>query len=395
MARRVFITGFGIISAIGNGVEENFKSLTEKRSGIGKVSLLETSLSNYPVGEIKADSETLAKMGGIELSTIDSRTFLIGLIAAKEAVQMSGCEEYLSSMGLVGSNTVGGMDLNDRYYRELISGNGTNKDKVISFDCADAGERIANHLGITRNITTISTACSSSANAIMNGTRMIKNGIADRMLVGGMDALSRFSINGFNSLEILSQTGCKPFDKNRDGITAGEGAAFLVLEAEDVVGNRKIYGEVSGYANRNEAFHATASSPDGEGAVQTMEKALASSHLQPSDIDYINAHGTGTLVNDISEGRALDKVFGDNVPLFSSTKGYTGHTFAAAGAIEAVFSLLAIDRGVVFPNIALNNKLEEMNANPTTELCQHPVRNVLSNSFGFGGSNTTLIFSKI
>ena len=224
---------------------------------------------------------------------------------------------------------------------------------------------------------------------------MIKNGIADRMLVGGMDALSRFSINGFNSLEILSQTGCKPFDKNRDGITAGEGAAFLVLEAEDVVGSRKIYGEVSGYANRNEAFHATASSPDGEGAVQTMEKALASSHLQPSDIDYINAHGTGTLVNDISEGRALDKVFGENVPLFSSTKGYTGHTFAAAGAIEAVFSLLAINRGVVFPNIALNNKLEEMNANPTTELCQHPVRNVLSNSFGFGGSNTTLIFSKI
>jgi len=129
MARRVFITGFGIISAIGNGVEENFKSLTEKRSGIGKVSLLETSLSNYPVGEIKADSETLAKMGGIELSAIDSRTFLIGLIAAKEAVQMSGCEEYLSSMGLVGSNTVGGMDLNDRYYRNSSQATAPTKTK--------------------------------------------------------------------------------------------------------------------------------------------------------------------------------------------------------------------------------------------------------------------------
>ncbi|MCB9017139.1 MAG: beta-ketoacyl-[acyl-carrier-protein] synthase family protein [Prevotellaceae bacterium] len=395
MARRVFITGFGIISAIGNGVEETLASLTERKSGIGQVSFLKTSLSCFPVAEIRTDSDGLARLAGIPLSPVHSRTFLLGLIAAREAVRMSGCEGLCSSMGMIGSTTVAGIDQSDRYYRNLLCGEATHKDKIPSFECADSTELIADFFGITHHVTTISTACSSSANAIMNGARMIKCGVADRMLVGGSDSLSRFSMNGFNALEILSPTGCRPFDNDRNGITPGEGAAFLVLEAEEMVGSRTVYGEVSGYSNCNEAFHQTASLPDGTGAFLSISKALQSASIEASEIDYVNAHGTGTKVNDLSEGRALKTVFGKEMPLFSSTKGYTGHPFAAAGAMEAVFSLLSINHGLVFPNLAFETKMEEVDVVPVTQLCRRPIRRVLSNSFGFGGTDTTLIFSKV
>lgn len=395
MSPRVLITGYGIISGIGCGEEETLASLLSKRSAIGDVSYLNTSLKKFPVAEVKKSNEELIRIARLDPVSTYSRSFLFGLIAAHQAVKMAGCEKSFPTMGIVGATTVGGMDLNEQYFEQLTAQDSGCLDIVQSLEAADATERIASYFGIKSNVTTVSTACSSSANAIIMGARLIRNGLLDSVLVGGMDALSRFSLNGFNSIEILSPTGCRPFDKNRNGVTIGEGAAFLVLESEESAAGKKLLGELKGYANRNEAFHQTSSSPDGKGAFVTMSEALRLAGLQPNDIDYINAHGTGTEVNDISEGNAIQNIFTDRMPLVSSTKGYTGHTLAAAGAIEAVISLLSIKHQTVFPNLRLETPIGELSFTPETEIKKHEINHVVSNSFGFGGANSTLIISKI
>ena len=225
---------------------------------------------------------------------------------------------------------------------------------------------------------------------------MIKSGKLDRVIVGGADCLSKFTINGFKTLMILSETDCKPFDENRTGLNLGEAAAFLVLESDKVIEKEKkeVLAYVSGYANANDAFHQTASSENGEGATLAMKKALEIANLSPNDIDYINAHGTATPNNDSSESKAILRVFENNVPSFSSTKGYTGHTLAAAGAIEAVYSVLALQHNLVFPNLNFETPIVATELIPVTEVLQKNINHVLSNSFGFGGNCSTLIFSK-
>jgi len=230
----------------------------------------------------------------------------------------------------------------------------------------------------------------------MLGARMIKAGKLDRVVVGGTDCLSKFTINGFKTLMILSETDCRPFDANRTGLNLGEAAAFLVLESDKCVKkeNKKVLGYVSGWANANDAFHQTASSKDGEGATLAMQKALKVAGLKPEDIDYINAHGTATENNDASESAAISRVFKDSVPSVSSTKAYTGHTLAAAAAIEAVYSVLALQNSTVFPNLNFETPIEETTIVPETEVIIKDINHVLSNSFGFGGNCSTLIFSK-
>jgi 3-oxoacyl-[acyl-carrier-protein] synthase-1 len=206
-----------------------------------------------------------------------------------------------------------------------------------------------------------------------------------------------FTINGFNSLMILDKSGCKPFDEERNGLTLGEGAAYLVLESENIVkkSGRKVLGTLAGYGNACDAYHQTASSPDGEGAFISMKEAIMKAGITADSIDYINAHGTGTKNNDLSEGKALERLFAGSVPSISSTKSFTGHTLGAAGAIEAVFSIMAIENQCIWPNLDFTNKMNELGFMPVKELKRNvPVRNVLSNSFGFGGNNTSLIFSK-
>jgi 3-oxoacyl-(acyl-carrier-protein) synthase len=188
-----------------------------------------------------------------------------------------------------------------------------------------------------------------------------------------------------------------PFDNDRKGLKLGEAAAFLVLESDEMVAkeNKKVLARVSGYGNANDAFHQTASSENGDGAFLAMEKAFQVSGLKPEQIDYINVHGTATPNNDLSEGRAIVRVFGEkNIPDFSSTKPFTGHTLAAAAAIEAVYSVLAIQNNVVFPNMNFKTPMEEFNMIPQTTLKQKNIEHVLSNSFGFGGNCSTVIFSK-
>ena len=397
MGKGVAITGMGIISSIGNTVEENYQSLLQKTPGISKIEGISTIHKDHiKVGEIKISNEDLSDLLNLPSSNNYSRTALLAEIAAKEALKNAGIRDVNSyNTGLISATSVGGMDLTEKYFYSLFEEE-KNRKYIESHSAGNSSTKIANSLGITGFVSTISTACSSAANSIMLGARMIKAGKLDRVIVGGADCLSKFTINGFKTLMILSETNCKPFDANRTGLNLGEAAAFLVLESDACVkaDNKKVLGYVSGYANANDAFHQTASSVDGEGATLAMKKALKVAGLCSGDIDYINAHGTATENNDASESQAIRRVFGDNLPKVSSTKAYTGHTLAAAAAIEAVYSVMALQNNLVFPNLNFETPIKETNIIPETELLQKDLHHVLSNSFGFGGNCSTLIFSK-
>ncbi len=397
MYKGVAITGMGVISSIGNTVEENFQSLINRKPGISKVDHIHTNHRDHiKVGEIKMSNNELASLLNLPESNNYSRTALLAEIAVKEAVKNAAFtinNDYKT--GLLSATSVGGMDKKERFFYSYLD-EAKNLKYIESHNAGDATKKIAHKLGITGFVTTISTACSSSANAIMMGARMIKAKKLDRVIVGGSDCLSKFTINGFKTLMILSQTDCKPFDKDRTGLNLGEAAAFLVLESDEIVKkeNKKVLGYISGYANANDAFHQTASSENGDGATLAMRQALKIAKLNESEIDYVNAHGTATPNNDLSESRALIRVFGNKVPKFSSTKAFTGHTLATAAAIEAVYSILALQHNCIFPNLNYKNPIDETALSPVTDLENGMIKHVLSNSFGFGGNCSTLIFSK-
>lgn len=372
-------------------------SLTQSKTGIGKIHHLNTRYKDeFLAGEIKLSNQKLADLVDDHNPDLNRNSY-IAMLAAREAVQNSGIDtgDGLRT-GVISSTTVAGMGKTELYYKELFE-----KDDHLSVldthDCGDSTERIADYLGNVDYVTTISTACSSAANAIMLGCRMIRNGLLDRAVVGGVDALSKFTFNGFNTLMILDREWSKPFDENRKGLNLGEAAAFLVIEGEEALKKRggKALAEIIGYANTNDAYHQTASSPEGYGAQLAIEQALQMSGLKPGDIDYINMHGTGTPNNDQSEGMATKAVFGDQVPKFSSTKAFTGHTLAAAAAIEAVISVLSIQHSMIFPNLNFTTPIAGLNLVPETTLVKTPVNTVLSNSFGFGGNCSSLIFKKV
>ncbi|MCF0048906.1 beta-ketoacyl-[acyl-carrier-protein] synthase family protein [Dyadobacter sp. LJ53] len=389
----VRITGIGIVSAIGLTVAENLRALRESRSGIGPVQYLEEE-EGLLVGEVKMSSEALQKELGIGLKGI-SRTSLLGLKAAKEAWGDNKHTHNLKT-GIISSTSVGGMDNTEGFYKAYLAGANPDFNILKTHDSGSTTERIAAELGISGYINTLSTACSSGANAIMLGARLLLSGKLDRVLVGGSDALTQFTINGFRSLMIYDDQWCRPFDETRSGLNLGEGAAFLLLENEKSIKNsgNKAIAYVNGWANAADAYHQTASSPDGKGATLAITNALERSGIPLEDISYINAHGTGTKNNDLSESVALRNVFKENIPAFSSTKPFTGHTLAAAGAIEAVFSILAIQHQLIFPNLNYAIAIAETGLEPVTSLRnEKPVKAVLSNSFGFGGNNSSLVFS--
>jgi 3-oxoacyl-[acyl-carrier-protein] synthase-1 len=398
MSKGVAITGMGIISAIGNSVEESLQALINGDKAITTIENIDTVHKNVmKVGEIKKTNEKLASELGIPPDNNFSRTALIGALAAKQAVQNAEIKDINEfKTGLISASSVGGMDMTEKYYYEYFENPEVVK-YISAHDGGDVAQKIAEVLRLNGLVTTISTACSSAANSIMFGARLIQSGRLDRVIVGGTDALAKFTINGFKTLMILSDSYNTPFDNDRKGLNLGEAAAFLVLESDEVVTkqNKKVLARVAGFGNANDAFHQTASSENGDGAFLAMEKAFKVSGLNPSDIDYINVHGTATPNNDLSEGRAIIRIYGEtNVPDFSSTKPFTGHTLAAAAAIEAVFSVLAIQNSVVFPNLNFTTPMSEFDLVPQTVIKNKNIDHVLSNSFGFGGNCSTLIFSK-
>ena len=398
MSNRIYITGLGIVSAIGNNVSESLHALKNKQSGIGPFRHLRTRhRDSVPIGEIDRSDAQLIEMCGLPPDFKTTRTALLGLLAAKEAASQAGLSNKDGwRTGIISATSVGGMGITENLWLDYLNPEKTGDwlKYIETHECGDSTEFIADELGFKDYVSTISTACSSSANSIMYGARLIKHGILDRVIVGGADALSRFTINGFMTLMILDAQHCKPFDAERKGLNLGEGAGFLVIESEQASKNKNILAELTGYGNANDAYHQTASSPEGAGAYLAMEKAFKVSGLKPADIDYINAHGTGTAINDLSEGTALERMFGKKIPAISSTKPFTGHTLAACGGIEAVFSVLAIQNNLVFPSLNYVNPMPELSFVPTTELQVKTINHVLSNSFGFGGNTSALIFSR-
>ena len=397
MNTKVAITGMGIISSIGNTVEENFNALINSNPGISKISRIKTRhADSIKVGEIAFSNEDLIAQLQLPLLNNYSRTALLGVIAAKQAVMNANISDIKDCRtGLISATSVGGMDMTENYFYDYINSD-EHRRYIDSHHAGDSTQKIAKQLGITDYVTTISTACSSSANAIMLGARLIKAGKLDRVVVGGTDCLSKFTINGFKTLMILSDTNCAPFDEHRKGLNLGEAAAFLVLESDAVIkkNNKDILAYLSGYGNANDAYHQTASSENGDGATLAMQKAFKVSNLRTEAINYINAHGTATLNNDLSESKAIKRIFKEYVPDLSSTKAFTGHTLAAAGAIEAVYSILAMQNDVIFPNLNFSSPILETGIVPVTTVKNKEINHVLSNSFGFGGNCSTLIFSK-
>jgi 3-oxoacyl-(acyl-carrier-protein) synthase len=402
MNGRIFITGYGVISSVGNDARENYRSLIDRNCGFGSLEFLDTiHKDDLPACEIKLSDSQLCELAGVLPGKGYTRTLLLGIIAVKEAIRMANLtSNEIAQTGFLSATTTGGIRELEKFYYELQDPTQHGTFEVYA-DTANPGEhteRIAEELGFKRYIGTVSTACSSSANTIMIGARLIRNGELETVICGGTEALSKFTINGFHSLMILDREHCRPFDVSRKGLNLGEGAAYLVLESENSIisSQKKPIAELIGFGNTNDAFHQTASSPDGAGAYLAMKIALEQADIDAADISYINTHGTATENNDLSEGLAIQKLFADNVPPFSSTKPYTGHTLAAAGSIEAAYSMMALQHKVIFPNINFSQQMPELNIKPEKELLENvPLKYVLSNSFGFGGNASSLLFASV
>ena len=398
MSAPVFIAGLGVVSAIGNNVAECLTAFQSQQAGLGSITHLNTIHSGQlPAGEVKMDNDALALKAGLPPHI--SRTALLSTIAAREAWQDAGLHRLRGlRTGFVSANTVGGMDKTEHFFQQFLPDHRHGRlREIIHHECGSITELTADQLGIRDYITTISTACSSSANAIAFGSRLIQFNAVDVVVAGGVDALARFTLNGFHTLMILDHQFCRPFDDNRKGLNLGEGAGYVVLVSQKVAGllRQTMYCRLSGYANANDAYHQTASSPEGTGSFLAMRSALEMSGLEPGDIDYINLHGTGTQNNDIAEGTAIRRLFDPNYPKMSSTKSFTGHTLGASGGMEAVFSALAIRHGIIYPSLRLETPMKELPFVPQTKFLKDvPVNHVLSNSFGFGGNCTSLVFSK-
>ena len=356
----IVITGYGIVSAIGVGKAETLDALRNHRSGIAPVQYLDTVHRDMLVGEVKLSFDELMARVGVpsDAEAPQSRTALIGRLALREALQQAGltCPDDYATMALLSGTTVGGMDRTE--IEASVSADGTIEH--YNYDCGTSTLDIARGFGQFAFVDTISTACSSAANAIAMGIEMVRQGLFERVVAGGSEGLSRLHLNGFNTLMILDSELCRPFDAHRNGINLGEGAAYLVIESEASALRRGVrpLAVLSGYGNACDAYHQTASSPEGEGAVLAMQQALADAGLQPSDIAYINCHGTGTPNNDVSELTALHRVFGPQLPPFSSTKGFTGHTTSASGSIEAAFCLLALEHHFLPVNLNFRDPID-------------------------------------
>ena len=396
----IAITGLGIICAIGNNSQQVLDSLVNRKTGVGMMKYLQSCHTELPVGEVKLSDDELKTLLGLPVESLYSRTTLLGAVAVKQAMADAGLSADMlagKKVVLISGTTVGGMDVTERILadmREVLQTPNANRSTPIDYvkrhDCGSTTNEIAQICGLDCEVCTISTACSSAINSIIVGCEMLRSGEADLVIAGGSEALSKFHLNGFNTLHILDTEVCRPFDVTRVGLNLGEGAAFVVLQKDKADG--KAY--IGGYGNKCDAFHQTASSDDGEGAYLAMCEALESSGIDKSQIDYINAHGTGTPNNDPSESVALKRIFGDDMPLVSSTKGFTGHATSASGSIETVICVLAMQNNFVPVSYGFS-LVDEACIHPFEgDDKQHRMDYVICNSFGFGGNDSSLLLMR-
>jgi 3-oxoacyl-(acyl-carrier-protein) synthase len=391
-ARHPVITGLGIISAAGCNLDSVWASIASGNCGLKPLTLFPSPrYGPFLAGEVQAD---LAKLGA---PVRGSRSDRLGWIAAREAVESSGLNLAGGDdrAGVILGCSVGGSFDSEQFLIGLIK-HGRMWPRPTRFhECHSAVDFVADAFGCYGPSLAIATACSSGALAIAAAAEMIQTGEADVMLAGGTDSLSRMTWGGFHSLLLVDAAGCRPFDANRAGMCLGEGAAVLVLEAEESARRRgaKILARLSGWGASCDAYHATAPNPEGAGALAAMQGALRRAGVQPAEIDYVNAHGTGTRDNDLAESKALKALFGHRVPPFSSTKRFFGHSLAASGAIEAVVCVEALRRQRLPPNPGFETQDAAIGLAPIVKLMEAQLKHVLSNSFGFGGNNAALVFS--
>lgn len=397
--RRVVVTGMGILCAIGKNVDEFARSLKEGRTGIGPITLFDTSKYPSKIGAELRDYHPETYFEKRELKKF-SRTDQFGLIAAKEAVKDSGITSYPpEDVGVCLGAGAGGMFEAETYHREILLKGKSSPSLILPFIPSFTTSRIAERFKLSGPRLTITTACSSSATSIGYGADLIRKGEVKAVVCGGSDAMSELTFGGFNALRAMDPSHCRPFDRKRAGMSLGEGAAILILE--DVEGalrrGARIYAEFRGYGIGGEAHHITAPEPSGWVEARVMEDALRESGVGVDRVDHINAHGTGTPLNDKVETVAIKKAFGPRafaVPI-SSIKSMVGHCLGAAGAIEAVASILSIVYNFVPATVHHQEGDEECDLDYVPGKAREMnVDIVLSNSFAFGGNCTSLIFSK-
>jgi len=398
-AKRIAITGIGIFCSTGKDVGEFSHSLKESRTGIGLITLFDTSKYPCKIGAEIRDYRPEEFFKKKELKKL-SRTDQFGLIASEEAVKTSGIHSYPSEeVGVCLGAGAGGMFEAETYHRKILVKGRSKPSLIWPFIPSYTTDRVAERFGFSGPKFTVTTACSSSATAIGYGADLILTGKTKAIVCGGSEALSELTFGGFNSLKATDPSPCRPFDRKRAGMSLGEGAGILVLEDFDEAIKRgaRIYAEFLGYGIGGEAYHITAPEPTGMGGARIMKEAIEESRIPVTEVDYINAHGTGTPLNDKAETLSIKNVFGEraySIPV-SSIKSSVGHCLGSAGAIEAIASILSIVDQFIPPTLNHQQGDEDCDLDYVPgKFREAEVEVVLSNSFAFGGNCTSLVFGR-
>lgn len=410
MKRRVVVTGLGLVIPNGIGVETAWRNICEGKSGIGLITRFDT---NGFETKIAAEVKDFHPEQYIEKKEIKKMDLFIqyAIAATKEALedaQLKITPENCERIGVIVGTGLGGLPNIEKYHQILIErGPSRVSPFFIPMVIANlASGHIAIQFGAKGPNTCVVTACATGAHCIGDAFRAIRYGDADAVIAGGTEAnITPLCVSGFNAMKALStrndepQKACRPFEKNRDGFVIGEGAGILILEELEFALRRKakIYAELVGFGYTGDAYHITAPPPDGEGAARCMKMAIKDAGLKPEEIDYINAHGTSTPLNDVTETIAIKTVFGEHakkIPI-SATKSMTGHLLGAAGSTEAIFTILSIRDGILPPTINYEEPDPECDLDYVpNQARKQSIRVGMSNAFGFGGTNATLIFKK-
>jgi 3-oxoacyl-(acyl-carrier-protein) synthase len=384
----------GLVTAAGWTLADTWEALQTGRSGLRSLSLFASErCGDLLMGEVQGDAAARSQLPH------GSRSDQFAVWAATEAWRAAGLAAGTvrpERAGVVLGALTGGMMFIHRHLSRLFHEGVADPAHLAEVECCHSALCVAEQLGLTGFQTTVSNACASGGAALSVACDLLSSGEADVVLAGGVDSLNIVLVNGFNSLLLIAKDGCRPFDRDRQGMTVGEGAGVLVIETEAHARERgaPICAYLAGVGNSCDAHHATAPEPQGKGLSRAIEQALRQAGVPPAAVGYVNAHGTGTVDNDLAEANALRQVFGEHVPPFSSTKGYFGHAMAAAGAIEAIVTILALQHQALPPNAGFQNTDPAIGLTPVRTLTPAPIDFALSTSLGFGGNNSAVVFGR-
>lgn len=410
MKRRVVITGLGALTPLGNSVNESWKSAIAGQSGVGPITKFDCNdFKTKIAGEIK-NFEPLQFVNKQEVRRYDD--FIVYALAASEMAladaKLTIAPEFSERAGVIIGSAIGGLATFEEEFKNLLN---AGPRKVSPFAVPAilanlASGQVSIRFGAKGPINCAVTACAAGTSAIGDAYKTIVYGDADVMITGGTEAaVTSMAVGGFGSMRALSvrndepQKASRPFDKDRDGFIIGEGCGIIILEELSFALNRgaHIYAELAGYGCTSDAFHMAAPPPGHEGAARSMKLAIKNAGLNPEDIDYINAHGTSTPLNDLYETQAIKSLFGDHAKnlMVSSTKSMTGHMLGGTGGAEAIFTIKALQEGIIPPTINLDNPGDECDLDYVPNVARHrQINTAMSNTFGFGGVNAVLLFKK-